>query len=48
LKFAIHHYTIIQRFGRFPQRNEVLGRISTKDELEYLAELDHEQQDLDL
>lgn len=48
LKFANHHYTIIQRFGRFPQRNETLGRTSTKDELDYLKELNNEQQDLDL
>lgn len=48
LKFANHHYTIIQRFGRFPQRNQVLGRTSTKDEIEYLEELNKEQQDLDL
>lgn len=48
LKFANHHYTIIQRFGRFPQRNEVLGRVSTKDELDYIKELNNEQKDLDL
>lgn len=49
LKFANHHYTIIQRFGRFPQRNAVLNRTSTPDELEYLAELDNEeQQELDI
>jgi uncharacterized protein (DUF924 family) len=49
LKFANHHYTIIQRFNRFPQRNGVLGRTSTPDELEYLAELtNEEQQDLDI
>lgn len=39
LKFAHHHYTIIQRFGRFPQRNEVLGRVSTPEELNYLQEI---------
>lgn len=38
LKFANHHYTIIQRFGRFPQRNAVLGRASTEQELSYLRE----------
>ncbi|WP_020396052.1 DUF924 family protein [Thiolinea disciformis] len=35
-KFARHHQEIIQRFGRFPHRNEALGRISTPEELEYL------------
>ncbi len=39
LKFAYHHYTIIQHFGRFPQRNAVLGRTSTPEELEFLKEL---------
>lgn len=37
LRFAKHHRTIIQQFGRFPHRNEILNRVSTKEELEYLA-----------
>ena len=41
LKFANHHYTIIQRFGRFPQRNKVLGRDSTEEELIYLEETEN-------
>tara|TARA_B100002051_G_scaffold232660_1_gene231457 strand:+ start:299 stop:907 length:609 start_codon:yes stop_codon:yes gene_type:complete len=40
LKFANHHYSIIQRFGRFPQRNQALGRGSSPVELAYLAEID--------
>ncbi len=40
-KFANHHYTIIKRFGRFPQRNTVLGRVSTEDELAYLKEIEN-------
>lgn len=40
LKFANHHHSIINRFGRFPQRNAILGRISTPEELEYLREID--------
>jgi len=28
---------VIERFGRHPHRNEILGRISTPDELEYIA-----------
>ncbi len=37
LRFALHHRDIVQRFGRFPHRNEILGRHSTRDELDYLA-----------
>ena len=48
LKFANHHYTIIQRFGRFPQRNQVLGRQSSADEQEYLNELNNKEQNLNL
>lgn len=39
LKFANHHYSIIRRFGRFPQRNEALGRGSSSMELAYLSEI---------
>jgi uncharacterized protein (DUF924 family) len=39
LKFANHHYTIIRRFGRFPQRNVVLSRESTDEETNYLKEV---------
>jgi uncharacterized protein (DUF924 family) len=31
------HRDIIARFGRHPHRNEVLGRKSTPEELDYLA-----------
>jgi uncharacterized protein (DUF924 family) len=34
---ASRHREIIARFGRHPHRNEVLGRRSTPEELEYLA-----------
>ncbi len=37
LKWARHHRDIVHRFGRFPHRNEILGRESTRDELAYLA-----------
>ena len=40
LKFANHHYSIIHRFGRFPQRNQVLNRESSKAELAYLKEVE--------
>ncbi|MCW8826201.1 MAG: DUF924 domain-containing protein [Gammaproteobacteria bacterium] len=36
-RFAKHHQDIVQRFGRFPHRNEILGRHSTQEELDYLA-----------
>ena len=36
LQFAEGHREIIVRFGRFPHRNSVLGRISSEDELRYL------------
>ena len=31
------HRDIVARFGRFPHRNEVLGRVSTDEELEFLS-----------
>ena len=37
LRFARHHQALIQRFGRFPHRNAILGRGSTAEELAYLA-----------
>ncbi len=37
LPWAIEHRDIIRRFARFPHRNAVLGRISSPDELAYLA-----------
>ena len=37
LRFARHHRDLIARFGRFPHRNAILGRISTADEIAYLA-----------
>lgn len=37
-RYAILHRDIIERFGRFPHRNALLGRISTPEELRFLAE----------
>jgi len=37
-EWAIKHLAIIERFGRFPHRNAVLGRASTPEEIEYLAQ----------
>jgi uncharacterized protein (DUF924 family) len=36
LRYAVMHRDIIERFGRFPHRNAVLGRTSTIEEFEFL------------
>jgi len=36
--WAKKHYEVIRRFGRFPHRNNALGRTSTPAELKYLNE----------
>lgn len=36
VEWARKHLVIIERFGRFPHRNEALGRESTPEELEFL------------
>lgn len=36
--YAHRHAEVIERFGRFPHRNEVLGRASTEAELAFLRE----------
>ena len=36
LRFAERHRDIIARFGRFPHRNGILGRVSTAQELVFL------------
>ncbi|MGE0188945.1 MAG: DUF924 family protein [Steroidobacteraceae bacterium] len=38
LEFALRHQAIIDRFGRFPHRNQILQRNSTADELEFLQQ----------
>ncbi len=38
LDYAIRHQVIIQRFGRFPHRNLILGRKSTAAEREFLQQ----------
>lgn len=37
-KYAMAHKVIIDRFGRFPHRNVVLGRESTPEEIAFLKE----------
>jgi uncharacterized protein (DUF924 family) len=36
LQHALEHKAIIERFGRFPHRNQLLARISTENERRYL------------
>jgi len=38
LRFELRHQAIIERFGRYPHRNAILGRASTPDELAFLSE----------
>ena len=38
-KFANHHYSLIEKFGRFPQRNLALNRGMTKPEEVYMNEI---------
>jgi len=40
LDFARRHKEIVDRFGRFPHRNAVLGRVSTEEELAFLEQPD--------
>jgi len=37
-EFELKHKTIIDRFGRYPHRNQVLGRVSTSEEDEFLKQ----------
>ena len=41
-KFSQLHYYIINKFGRFPYRNKVLGRKNTTKEIEYLKSTHHD------
>ena len=35
--FELKHKKIIDRFGRYPHRNEILGRVSSPEEIEFLS-----------
>jgi len=39
-RYAVAHKDIIDRFGRFPHRNDALGRPSTPEEIEFLRQPD--------
>jgi uncharacterized protein (DUF924 family) len=37
LGYAVRHLEIVERFGRFPHRNEILGRRTTPEEAKFLS-----------
>ena len=37
-RYGRPYIEVIERFGRFPHRNQILGRVSTPDEIAFLAE----------
>ncbi len=38
IDYANRHCSVIERFGRFPHRNKILGRVSTPKEAEFLKQ----------
>jgi uncharacterized protein (DUF924 family) len=38
LDFELRHKAIVDRFGRYPHRNDALGRASTREEIEFLRQ----------
>ncbi|MEM8780162.1 MAG: DUF924 family protein [Cyanobacteria bacterium P01_G01_bin.49] len=38
IDYAYKHLKIIERFGRFPHRNQILGRVSTPEEIKFLQQ----------
>jgi uncharacterized protein (DUF924 family) len=36
--FELRHKAIVDRFGRYPHRNKILGRVSTTEEEEFLLQ----------
>ncbi|NJL99636.1 MAG: DUF924 domain-containing protein [Synechococcaceae cyanobacterium SM2_3_2] len=36
--YELAHKAIIERFGRYPHRNQILGRVSTAEEVEFLQQ----------
>lgn len=36
--FELRHKAIIDRFGRYPHRNQILGRVSSEEEVEFLRQ----------
>ena len=40
LEFELSHKRIIEKFGRYPHRNKILGRTSTAEEIDFLTQPD--------
>ncbi|HGN1708184.1 TPA: DUF924 family protein [Providencia rettgeri] len=38
LEYEMRHKAIVDKFGRYPHRNEILGRLSTPEEIAFLQE----------
>ena len=38
IEYALRHKAVIERFGRFPHRNKILGRVNTPAEAEFLKQ----------
>ncbi len=38
IDYAIRHFEVIRQFGRFPHRNQILGRETTPEEAEFLKQ----------
>ena len=38
MNYAQAHYDIIKQFGRYPHRNDILGRTSTQEEVAFLEQ----------
>ncbi len=38
LDYALRHKAVIDRFGRYPHRNAILGRSNTSEEVEFLRQ----------
>ncbi|MGB7444280.1 MAG: DUF924 family protein [Coleofasciculaceae cyanobacterium] len=38
INYAYRHFQVIERFGRFPHRNQILGRETTPEEAEFLQQ----------
>jgi len=37
-RYGLPYVDVIERFGRFPHRNAILGRVSTPEEVEFLKQ----------
>ena len=38
LDYEMRHKAIVDKFGRYPHRNNILGRVSTPEEVAFLQE----------